>query len=225
MIDPITGLPQDVPDRVVNQIVLGQQTFPWRDLKATERPKRPSIYGDDLIPTASLVTGQDDTGENRAARMTADRRLMVDTGSSGGGGIINSGLPVVQQAQRAELHGSGAGRRIAFIQANMLIISIVITVSWNAGYPQPYPTTELGTIGIKDVTTATFVPLAQFRSNSPAATGTPTSTDKVVTMIYPGGLNMHPALPVDPGDTYFLELQNATEACLYNVVLMLGSSV
>jgi hypothetical protein len=73
--DPTTGLPAFGADQVIEQIPLGQMVFPFADLDASARMRRQPIYGDDIIPTSSLVTGQDINGTARAATMDTSRRL------------------------------------------------------------------------------------------------------------------------------------------------------
>lgn len=77
-----------VPD-VISQIPLGVQVVPWDDLKATDRPMQGPAYPNDMINTLAYVSGESVTqpGSMHAATMTEDRRLRVDTGSSGGGGV------------------------------------------------------------------------------------------------------------------------------------------
>lgn len=76
-LDSVTGLPVIGPADIVEQILLGQQVFPFADLSATQRPVRQPYYGDDVIPTSSLVVGQDKTGAPRAGRMDTARNLYV----------------------------------------------------------------------------------------------------------------------------------------------------
>lgn len=75
ILDPVTGLPLDQYSGVVQQIPLGSQVFPFRDLNADGRMTRAPIYGDDIIPTSALVAGQDHTGEARLGLMDTARKL------------------------------------------------------------------------------------------------------------------------------------------------------
>lgn len=91
-IDPVTGLPMVGVTDVVSQIPLGVQVVPWDDIKAVDRPQGGPSYPNDIINTFAWVTGEniDQPGTLHDATMTADRRLRVDTGASGGSSPINA---------------------------------------------------------------------------------------------------------------------------------------
>jgi hypothetical protein len=76
-IDPVTGLPVLNPSGPVQQIPLGQEVFPYADLNATAQPTRGPIYGDDIIPTSSLITAPDDQLKPRSIQSTRTRELRV----------------------------------------------------------------------------------------------------------------------------------------------------
>src|SRR5438309_827501 len=74
-VDPVTGLPVLNSSGPVQQIPLGQEVFPYADLNATAQPTRGPIYGDDIIPTSSLVTAPDMQMKPRSIQSTTTREL------------------------------------------------------------------------------------------------------------------------------------------------------
>ena len=95
-IDPVTGLPLLNPNTPIQQIPLGADVFPFADLKASAQPARGPIYGDDIIPTSSLLSGQHPTlGSAQTVQTDGSHaaKVYVVNPSGGGGGPASDFLP------------------------------------------------------------------------------------------------------------------------------------
>lgn len=94
-IDQVTGLPLLNPNTPIQQIPLGADVFPFADLKASSQPARGPIYGDDIIPTSSLLSGQHPTLGNAQTVQTdgnhAAKVYVVNQSAGGGGSPIVTG--------------------------------------------------------------------------------------------------------------------------------------
>ena len=89
-IDPVTGLPLLNPNTPIQQIPLGADVFPFADLKASAQPARGPIYGDDIIPTSSLLSGQHPTlGNAQTVQTDGAHAAKVYVVNSSGGGVTN----------------------------------------------------------------------------------------------------------------------------------------
>ena len=89
IIDPTTGAPLVNPDVSLDTRPLDAQITPFKQLSVFPDLGRAPQYPDDAITVFSNTTAQKESnwGEPTIVTATDDRRLRVDTGESGGGGI------------------------------------------------------------------------------------------------------------------------------------------
>lgn len=203
------------------QIPLGNDALlALDDLNAASGYNRNLILPDDLPPILSLpqiqgpikprlVTGTDDGAVN----------VNVVNASSGG-------MPAVRGSHVKTLHDTFASSnaKLFFTQANFILIQLSIHLAWNLAYPSGFIFVANCEVGIADNDTGTRVPLLQAGLTPPNTFSIPATDYVDRTYIYPGGLNLHPALPVDSHNQYFVYLFGTVGEVLCDVAVTTGSS-
>lgn len=137
-IDPITGLPVLNPSGPVQQIPLGQEVFPYADLNATAQPTRGPIYGDDIIPTSSLITAPDDQLKPRSIQSTRTRELRVrEAVFQNLGAAIPDGTTAPVDVNVVSGGGGGGGVTPFLPQQIWDTLTLSTGSSYNSGYQVP----------------------------------------------------------------------------------------
>jgi hypothetical protein len=135
-LDPTTGLPMvsGLPSDFIEQIPLDSQVMPWSDYGATQRPGRGPAYPDDILPTNSIINGQNQNNPQAPQTVYTDgnHNLRVSVVGAGAGPVssgYNRSSSAINQDAADGVHNSytnsvPSGHLIYYVSWSAVLISL-----------------------------------------------------------------------------------------------------